>query len=41
MTIRPLTTIDDCRQVAALERGVWGYTDAEDVVPPPVVIVSG
>jgi predicted GNAT superfamily acetyltransferase len=26
--------------VAALEREVWGYTDSEDVVPPPVLIVS-
>ena len=40
MTIRPLTTLDDCRQVADLEKTVWGYTDAEDVVPPPVLIVS-
>jgi predicted GNAT superfamily acetyltransferase len=40
MDIRPLTTLDDCRRVAALERTVWGYTDAEDVVPPPVLIVS-
>ena len=40
MTIRELTTIEDCRAVAALEREVWGYTDAEDVVPPPVLIVS-
>jgi predicted GNAT superfamily acetyltransferase len=40
LTIRPLTTIEDCRQVAALEKTVWGYTDAEDVVPPPVLIVS-
>ena len=40
MQIRPLTTLEDCRQVAALERTVWGYTDAEDVVPPPVLIVS-
>lgn len=39
-TIRPLTTLDDCREVARLERVVWGYTDAEDVVPPPVLIVS-
>jgi predicted GNAT superfamily acetyltransferase len=38
--IRPLTTLDECRQVAELERVVWGYTDAEDVVPPPVLIVS-
>jgi predicted GNAT superfamily acetyltransferase len=40
MQIRPLTTIDDCRAVAALEKTVWGYTDAEDVVPPPALIVS-
>jgi predicted GNAT superfamily acetyltransferase len=40
MVIRPLTTLDECRRVAALEREVWGYTDAEDVVPPPVLIVS-
>jgi predicted GNAT superfamily acetyltransferase len=40
MLIRPLTTLDECRQVAALERAVWGYSDAEDVVPPPVLMVS-
>ena len=40
MHIRPLTTLNECRQVADLERTVWGYTDAEDVVPPPVLIVS-
>jgi predicted GNAT superfamily acetyltransferase len=39
MLIRPLTTIEDCRRVAALERVVWAYTDGEDVVPPPVLIV--
>lgn len=38
--IRPLKTIAECRQVADLEKVVWGYTDAEDVVPPPVLIVS-
>jgi predicted GNAT superfamily acetyltransferase len=38
--IRELTTIDECRQVADMEMAVWGYTDAEDVVPPPVLIVS-
>lgn len=26
--------------MAVLERDVWGYTDAEDVVPPPVLLVS-
>ncbi len=40
MLIRTLTTLEDCRRVAALERTIWGYTDAEDVVPPPVLIVS-
>ena len=40
MIIRALTTIEECRQVATLEKEVWGYTDAEDVVPPPVLIVS-
>jgi predicted GNAT superfamily acetyltransferase len=40
MHIRPLKTIGDCRRVAALEREIWGYTDSEDVVPPPVLIVS-
>ena len=39
-TIRALTTLEDCRRVADLERVVWGYTDSEDVVPPPVLIVS-
>jgi predicted GNAT superfamily acetyltransferase len=40
MDIRPLTTLEECRKVAELEKIVWGYTDAEDVVPPPVLIVS-
>ena len=40
MHIRPLTTLDDCRRVVALEKQVWGYTDAEDVVPAPVLIVT-
>jgi predicted GNAT superfamily acetyltransferase len=38
--IRPLTTIDQCREVAALEREIWGFTDSEDIVPPAVLIVS-
>jgi predicted GNAT superfamily acetyltransferase len=40
MPIRPLTTFDECRRVAALERIVWGLSDPEDVVPPAVLIVS-
>ena len=39
-TIRPLTTIDECRQVVELEKRVWGYSDVEDVVPTPVLIVT-
>ena len=38
--IRALTTLEECRQVVALEKIVWGYADAEDVVPSPVLIVS-
>jgi predicted GNAT superfamily acetyltransferase len=38
--IRPLTTLDECRQVVELEKRVWGYSDAEDVVPTPVLIVT-
>ena len=40
MEIRDLTTLDECRQVAELEKEIWAYTDAEDIVPPPVLIVS-
>jgi predicted GNAT superfamily acetyltransferase len=40
MQIRAITTLNECRQVVALEKLVWGYADAEDVVPSPVLIVS-
>ena len=40
MIIRPLTTLEECRRSSRSKRSVWGYTDAEDVVPPPVLIVS-
>jgi predicted GNAT superfamily acetyltransferase len=40
MQIRPLNTVEDCRKVVDLEKAVWGYTDAEDVVPTPILIVS-
>ena len=40
MQIRPITTLEECRQVVTLEKDVWGYTDAEDVVPSPVLIVG-
>lgn len=38
--IRPLESLEECRHVVELEKRVWGYTDAEDVVPAPVLIVS-
>jgi predicted GNAT superfamily acetyltransferase len=38
--IRPMTTIEDCRQVASLEREIWGFADSEDIIPPAVLIVS-
>lgn len=40
MQIRPLRTLDECRRVVELEKEVWAYTDAEDVVPVPILIVS-
>jgi predicted GNAT superfamily acetyltransferase len=39
-SIRPLTNLDDCRQVVELEKRVWQYPDAEDVVPAAVLLVS-
>jgi predicted GNAT superfamily acetyltransferase len=38
--VRPLTTLDECQHVAALEKAVWEFTDAEDVVPSSLLIVS-
>ena len=40
MIVRRLTTLEECRQVAALEKAVWEFADAEDVVPPALLIVS-
>ena len=40
ITIRDLTTLDECLQVVALEKDVWRYTDGDDVVPAAVLIVS-
>ena len=39
-SIRPLTNLEECQQVVALEKEIWAYTDAEDVVPAPVLIVT-
>src|SRR5215510_13796914 len=40
MIIRRLTTLEECRQVAALEKAVWDFADAEDVIPPALLVVS-
>jgi predicted GNAT superfamily acetyltransferase len=39
-SIRPLSTLDECRRVAALEKRVWGLADSEDVVPSALLISS-
>ena len=38
--IRDLTTIDEFREVVALEHAIWGYTDSADVVTVPVFIFT-
>jgi len=38
--IRDLTTIDEFREVVALERAIWGYTDSSDMVGVPVFIFT-
>jgi predicted GNAT superfamily acetyltransferase len=40
MDIRDLTTIEEFRQVVDLEREIWGYTDAADMVGVPVFIFT-
>ena len=39
-TIRELHTIDEFRDVVALEQAVWGYTDFSDVVTVPVFVIT-
>ena len=38
--IRDLTTIEEFRQVVALEKAIWGYTDEGDLVTVPVFIFT-
>jgi predicted GNAT superfamily acetyltransferase len=40
LRFRDLTTIDDFRQVVALEQQIWGYTDTTDIVTVPVFIIT-
>jgi chorismate synthase len=38
--IKDLTTIEEFRQVVALEQAIWGYTDQGDLVTVPVFIFT-
>ena len=38
--LRDLTTIDEFRQVVALEQAIWGYTDLADLCTVPVFIFT-
>jgi predicted GNAT superfamily acetyltransferase len=38
--LRDLHTFDEYRQVVDLERAIWGYTDANDLVTLPVFIIT-
>lgn len=38
--IRPLKTLEDCQRVVDLEKRVWGYTEADDVVPAAILLIS-
>lgn len=40
MRIRSLSTLAECRQAAALEQAIWGYADADEIVPPSILIVA-
>jgi predicted GNAT superfamily acetyltransferase len=37
---RDLASLDEFREVVALERQIWGYTDASDIVTVPVFVIT-
>ena len=39
MQIRALSSLDECRRAAHLEKTIWDYTD-DDVIPAPIMFVS-
>jgi predicted GNAT superfamily acetyltransferase len=39
MLIRSLSSLEECRRAAHLEKTIWGYTD-DDVIPAPIIFVS-
>lgn len=40
MRFHDLHTIDEFRQVMDLEKRIWGYTDAEDLVTVPIFVIT-
>ncbi len=40
VVIRDLTTLEEFRRVVELEKLIWGYVDADDVVGVPILVVS-
>jgi len=40
MDVRRLSTLAECREVAALEQSIWGYAVATELMPPPVMRVA-
>lgn len=40
MQIRDLTTLDEFRRIVELEKIVWGYTESDDVVGVPILVVT-
>lgn len=40
ITFRDLHTLDECRRIVELEKRIWGYTDAEDLVPAIILMLS-
>jgi predicted GNAT superfamily acetyltransferase len=40
MQIRDLTSIADCQRVVDLEKAIWGYTESDDVVGVPILVVT-
>ena len=40
MDIRDLTTLDEFGRVVAMEKSIWGYTESDDVVGVPILVVT-
>jgi len=40
MEIRDLTTLDEFGRVVDMEKSIWGYTESDDVVGVPILVVT-